>query len=404
MQDIKKDFPILQKKINGKRFVYLNSAATSQKPEAVIETMKDYYENYNSNLNRGSDSISIRVSKEYEAVREKVARFINADKDEIVFTKSATESINLVMYSVFQEFSKGDEIILSIAEHHSNLVPWQHVQKKDVKLKFVDVDENGVLRIDQFKKLLNEKTKLVCLMHVSNVLGTINSIKEICKLVHNVGARVLIDAAQSVPNMKVDVKEIGCDFLVFSGHKMLSPMGIGVLYGKKNELEKLNPFLYGGDMISEVELENSSWAEVPRKFEAGTQNISAVVGFGKAIDYLNKVGMETIRNHEKDLVKYTLEKLNKIKGIKIYGPKNLEIRGGVVSFNVSGIHPHDVAEFLASKGIAVRAGHMCCQPLMKRLGVSSVVRVSFYIYNTKEDVDLLCNALEEAIKFFNKRK
>ena len=256
MQDIKKDFPILQKKINGKRFVYLNSAATSQKPEAVIETMKDYYENYNSNLNRGSDSISIRVSKEYEAVREKVARFINADKDEIVFTKSATESINLVMYSVFQEFSKGDEIILSIAEHHSNLVPWQHVQKKDVKLKFVDVDENGVLRIDQFKKLLNEKTKLVCLMHVSNVLGTINSIKEICKLVHNVGARVLIDAAQSVPNMKVDVKEIGCDFLVFSGHKMLSPMGIGVLYGKKNELEKLNPFLYGGDMISEVELEN----------------------------------------------------------------------------------------------------------------------------------------------------
>lgn len=399
-EKLKMDFPLLQKNVNGKQLVYLNSAATSQKPKIVIDTVRRFYEEYNSNIHRGNDFMSAEATKQYDLAREKIARFINANTEEIIFTKGATEGINLIANSYFYKLKEGDEIILSVMEHHSNIVPWQQLQGEGIKLRFIDIDDKGKLKIDDLKKLINAKTKLIAITYVSNVLGTINSVKEICEIAHNSkndDVKILVDAAQAVPHLLVDVKKINCDFLVFSGHKMLGPMGIGVLYGRKELLSEIKPLLYGGDMIKEVNLEKSDFAESPRRFEAGTQNVEAVIGLSVAIDYLDNIGLEKIMEHEQELINYAIEKLKKIKGIKIYGPKE---RSGIVSFNLADLHSHDAAEFLGSKGIAVRAGHMCCQPLMKKLGISSCVRASFYLYNIKEDVDMLCNALEECRRFF----
>ncbi len=389
----------MQRKVNGHKIVYLDNAATSQKPIQVIEAISHFYKTYNANVGRSIHTLAEEATEKYESARETVARFIGAGSSkEIIFTRNATEAINLVAYSLGQTFRPGDEIISTVMEHHSNIVPWQFLRARGVVLKFADIDKNGNLNLQQFKKLLSKKTKLVCLTHVSNVLGTINNVSEIAKLAHAAGALVLVDGAQSVPHMPVDMKKLGCDFFAFSGHKMLGPTGIGVLYGREKILEKLSPFLGGGDMIREVKLEETTYNELPWKFEAGTPNIEGAIALGAAINYLQKIGMEKVRAHEIEITKYCLEKLSKVSGIKIYGPKNPEARGGVVSFNLRGAHPHDVAQILDEKGIAIRSGHACCQPLMKRLGVAAVCRVSFYIYNTKKDVDRLIEGLEEVKK------
>lgn len=338
----------------------------------------------------------------FDLARGKVARFVNADPEEIIFTSGTTAGINLLMYSLGSEFNEGDEIILTVMEHHSNLVPWQQLQKKGVRLLYVDIDESGRLRLDELEQMLDEKVKLVCITYVSNVFGVANPIREICAMAHKVGAKVVVDAAQAVPHFPIDVKKLDCDFLVFSGHKMLGPMGVGVFYGKKDLLDEMQPVHYGGDMIKEVSLEGSSFAEAPQKFEAGTQNVAGVIGLGTAIDYLRSIGMENIARHEKELMIYALGKLRRIDKVMIYGYVELGDGIGVISFNLEDIHAHDVAEFLGSRGIAVRAGHMCCQPLMKRLGISSCVRASFYLYNGKEDVDVLCDALNECRRFFER--
>lgn len=396
---IKNDFPVLKRKVNGKKIVYLDSAATSQKPMAVINAISNFYKTCNANVGRSIHTLAEEATEKYEGAREKVARFIGAPfSKEIIFTRNATEAINLVAYSFGQSLRKGDEIISTMMEHHSNIVPWQFLKSRGVKLKFVDVSNDGTLNISQFKKLLSKKTKLVCLTHVSNVLGTINPVVEVCRLAHEAGALVLVDGAQSVPHMPVDVKKLGCDFFVFSGHKMLGPTGIGALWGRAELLEKLSPFLGGGDMIREVRLEETAYNEIPWKFEAGTPNIEGAIALGVAIDYLQKIGMARVRGHEIDITEYALKKLKKVEGVTIYGPNRAGVRGGVVSFNLKGAHPHDVAQILDTLGIAIRSGHACCQPLMKRLGISAVCRASFYIYNSKEDVDALVDGIEKVKK------
>ena len=396
---IKKDFPVLQRKINGKKIIYLDNAATSQKPLQVIEAISHFYKTCNANVGRSIHTLAEEATEKFEEAREKVARFIGATfSREIIFTRNATEAINLVAYSFGQTLKAGDEIISTVMEHHSNIVPWQFLKTRGVKLKFIDIDENGNLDLQQFKKLLSKKTKLVCLTHVSNVLGTINPVEEICKLAHAAGSLVLVDGAQSAPHMPVNVKKLGCDFFVFSGHKMLGPTGIGVLWGRAEILEKLSPFLGGGDMIREVKLEETTFNELPWKFEAGTPNIEGAIALGAAIDYLEKIGMQKIREHEIEITKYALGKLSEISGVKISGPTHAAERGGVVSFNLKGAHPHDVAQILDESGIAIRSGHACCQPLMKRLGIAAVCRASFYIYNSKEDVDALVAGIEKVKK------
>jgi len=391
---IKNDFPILKQKINGKPLVYLDSAATSQKPSSVIEAEKQFYETTNANVGRSVHHLAEKATVEFEKAREKVTKFVDALPEEIIFTKNTTESINLVANSL--GFKHGDEILTTVMEHHSNLVPWQVVaENKGAVVKYVSITNDGRLDLVSLQKLLTKKTKLVAITHVSNVLGTINPIKEIVKLAKKVGALTLIDGAQAAPHLLVDVKNLDCDFYAFSAHKMLGPTGVGVLYGKKEVLQKLSSFLTGGHMIKEVTLEKTTFADAPQKFEAGTQNIAGIIAFGAAIDYLAEIGMETVRKHETELTKYTLEKLSKIESITIYGPKDVEIRSGVVSFNIKGAHPHDVAQILDSEGIAIRSGHACAMPLMKLLGVESVCRASFYIYNTKEDVDKLVEGLEK---------
>ncbi len=396
---IKKDFPVLQRKINGHRIVYLDSAATSQKPIQVIDAISHFYKTYNANVGRSIHTLAEEATEKFEEAREKVARFISAPSSkEIIFTRNATEAINLVAYSFGQTLKAGDEIISTVMEHHSNIVPWQFLKARGVVLKFADIDENGEIDYEKFRKLLSKKTKLVCLTQVSNVLGTANPVDQICKLAHEVGALVLVDGAQSAPHMPVDVKKLGCDFFAFSGHKMLGPTGIGILWARAEILEKLSPFLGGGDMIREVKLEETTYNELPWKFEAGTPNIEGAIALGAAIDYLEKIGMQKIREHEYELTKYAMEKLSAIKGIIIYGPKDCAGRGGVVSFNLKGAHPHDVAQILDSEGIAIRSGHACCQPLMKRLGIAAVCRASFYIYNSKDDVDALVEGLQKVKK------
>jgi len=401
---IKKNFPIFERTVHNKPLCYLDNAATSQKPIQVIEAMTDFYKRYNANVHRSLYELGEEATQEYEKVREKVAGFINAKyASEIVFTKGTTESINLVAYGwgIKGKIRKGDNIVSTVMEHHSNLIPWFFVRDySGVELSWIDIDEEGYLNMEDLDKLITDKTKLVAIAHISNVLGTINPIKDIARRAHEVGALCLVDAAQSVPHLPVDVQDLDCDLLAFSGHKMLGPTGIGVLYGKQKVLEDIEPLLGGGEMIHEVHLGTARWSEVPGKFEGGTPNMGGVIGLGASIDYLNSLGMENIRNHEIDITTYAIDTLSKIKGIKLYGPPDMNLRGGIISFTMDGIHPHDIAAILDAEGIAIRSGHNCAQPLMDRYNLIVIARASFYVYNTFEDVDRLVKALIKVQEVF----
>lgn len=400
-----KDFPTLSKEKNGKRIAYLDSAATTQKPTAVIEAITDYYEKTNANPHRGAYELSVLATEAYDVAREKVRKFINAERsEEIIFTKNATEAFNLVAMSYGMNFiNEGDEIVISIAEHHSNLIPWQQVARaKGATLKYMYTDENGELTEEEIKSKITDKTRLVAVTQVSNALGTINPVKEIAEYAHSKGAIVIVDGAQSVPHMKVDVRDINADFLIIAGHKLLAPMGIGVLYGKKDLLEKMPPLMFGGDMVEYVYEQETTFNVLPYKFEAGTQNVEAAVGLSKAIDYLNEIGMDNIEKHEKELVSYALDKINKLDYVKVYGPKEVEKRGGVISFEIEGVHPHDVASIFDTFGVCIRAGNHCAQPLMRYMGINATSRASIYLYNNKEDVDRLVEAIEKTYEMFSK--
>ncbi|MBI4895433.1 MAG: cysteine desulfurase [Candidatus Aenigmarchaeota archaeon] len=395
---IKKDFPIFSQKINGHSLVYLDSAATAQKPSLVIEETTRFYTEYNSNIHRGAHKLGELATIAYEEAHEKIAKFLGADIEEIIFTAGTTESLNLVAYSLVKTLKQGDKIVLTEMEHHSNIVPWQQLAKQyGVNIEYIKV-KDFQLDIEHAKKIIDSKTKIVSVMHASNVLGTINPIKELAKITHDIGALFVVDAAHSAPNMKINVKDIDCDFLAFSGHKICGPTGIGVLYGKKHLLDKMSPFLYGGHMISEVTLKDTTFADVPSKFESGTSNIAGAIGLGYAIDYINKIGLENIHYYETELAKYAIETLKKIVGVKIYGPD--ENRTGVISFNISGIHAHDVATILDREGIAIRSGNHCAMPLMNALGINACNRASIYFYNTFDDIDNLVEAIKKAKKIF----
>ncbi len=397
IKKIRKDFPVLKRKANGKPLVYLDNSATTQKPVQVIQKISDYYSSYNANVHRGIHKLSEEASEEYEAAREKTAKFIGAKPHEIVFTKNTTESLNILAYRALRTLKKDDEVVLTVLEHHSNIVPWQMLKEKGIRIGFVDVNKDGTLKLEQYSELITKKTRIVSVAHVSNVLGTINPVKEIGKMAHDAGALFVVDGAQGVPHMPVDAKQLGCDFLAFSSHKMLGPTGIGVLYGTEEALNNTAPFLRGGDMIKEVHLEDTKWNDIPWKFEAGTPNIADTIGFGAAIDYLSKIGMTSVRKHEEDLTQYTMKKLDTEK-VRIYGPK--KNRGGAVSFAIEGVHPHDVATILDQEGIAIRSGHMCAQPLMERFSVPALSRASFYVYNTKEEIDKLTGGIEKVKRTF----
>ena len=399
--DYKKDFPILLEN----NIAYLDSGATTQKPREVIDAVDRYYKTQNANPHRGAYILSIEATQVYEQTREKVAKFINSQSSsQIIFTKNASESLNLIAYSYgLDNLKKDDEIVLSIMEHHSNLVPWQYVAKKTgSKLKYMYINDNFELSDEEIKSKITDKTKIVGITHVSNVTGTINNVEEIIKYAHSKGAIVVLDASQSIPHMKIDVQKLDADFVVFSGHKMLSPLGIGVLYGKKELLENMTPFLMGGDMIEYVYEQETTYAPLPSKFEAGTQNVGGVVGLGAAIDYIEKVGYDNIEKIEKELVKYAKEELEKLKYVKLYMTSNENNHSAVISFNIIGVHPHDVASILDSQGVCVRSGNHCAQPLLRYLGIDSTCRASFYLYNTKEDVDRLVEAIKKAYKMFEK--
>ena len=403
VQEIRKDFPILQRKVNGKPLVYLDSTATSQKPVQVINAIKECYEKYYANVHRAVHTLSGEASEKYEEAHEKVAKLINARGiEEIVFTKNTTESMNLILYSwAYNNLKAGDEIITTIMEHHSNIVPWQSLKNRGVKLKFVDINPDYTLKMEDYENLITPKTKMVTVTHVSNTLGVINPVKEIGKIAHDNDCLFVVDGAQSVPHMPVDVRKIDADFLAFSGHKMLGPAGIGVLYGKREILEEMQPFMYGGEMIKESTKENKVFNDLPWKFEAGTPNIEGGIGLGAAIDYLQKIGMENIREHEKELVEYAFEKIGNIPDITIYGPTNSEIKAGVFAFNIGDVHAHDTASLLDEEGIAVRSGHHCTMPLTReKLGLQSSVRASFYLYTTKDEIDALANGIEKVRKVF----
>ncbi len=391
------DFPILQEDKKGRRIIYLDSAATSQKPIQVIEAVKEYYENDNANVHRGIHRLSVKATLAYEGARKKVADFIVADEKEIVFTKGTTEGLNLLAYCLGKKMQPGDEIVLTEMEHHSNIIPWQQMAKeKGILIGYIPIKKDFTLDMDQAKKIINKKTKIVSLTWMSNVLGTINPVQKIGQMAHSAGAKIIIDAAQYVAHSKINVKEINCDFLVFSGHKMLGPTGIGILYGKKEELEKMVPYQTGGGMIEEVSLEKSSFADIPARLEAGTPNIAGAVGLAAAIEYLQQIGMDKIEKHGQDLSRYFLEKIKQLreeKKIRLIGPDVVEGRGAVFSFVVEGQHPHDISEELDKKSIAVRAGHHCAMPLHEKLMIKSSTRVSFYLYNSKEEVDILVEEL-----------
>jgi len=400
MKSYKEDFPIFD---NNKGLIYLDNAATSQRPKQVIKAVSDFSEKNNANIHRGLYTLSEKSTQLYEEARETIAKFINAQKDEIIFTRNTTESLNLLAYTIKALIKEGkDEIVLTEMEHHSNLVPWQQLAKRNnMKLKFIKITDNFELDYKDAAKKICDKTAIVSVTHASNILGTINNINKITELSKKEGAISIIDAAQSVPHIKLDVKKIDCDFLVFSSHKMLGPTGIGILYGKKDLLEKLPPFNFGGGMINKVTFEDATWADVPEKFEAGTQPIAQAIGLAEAIKYLEKIGMENIEKHEKELTQYALEKLKDIGDIKIFNNKNNSI--GIISFDIPGIHPHDVATLMNEKNIAIRAGHNCAMPLMDRLGLKAgVSRASFYIYNTKEDIDKFTQVLKEIKEVFKK--
>ena len=400
---LRNDFPIFKKKINGKELVYLDNASTTQKPYSVIDSITDFYTNYNSNIHRAVYQLAEEATELYEQSRKKIANFINACPEEIVFTRNTTESINLIAHSwARSNLKKDDGVVITELEHHSNIVPWQILcHEIGTRLEYVGIDENGFLDLEHMIELISsKKVKLVSLSHMSNVLGTIVPIERIIKIAHEHGIPVIVDGAQSAPHMPVNVKNMDCDFLVFSAHKMLGPTGVGVLYAKKELLENMRPFMGGGDMIKEVFKFHTNYNEVPYKFEAGTPNIADVVGFGAAIDYLEKIGMENIRRHEISLTEYALESMLSLKYVTVYGPRDPKYRGGVISFNIADIHPHDLATIMNDHGIAIRSGHHCAQVLMQRLDVPATSRASFYIYNTKEEIDKFVNAIKEAGRIF----
>jgi cysteine desulfurase / selenocysteine lyase len=400
-KELRKDFPILSRKINGRKLVYLDNAATSQKPKQVINAITAYYEKHNSNVHRGLHTLSEEATDMYEEARRKVAKFIRAAyPEEIIFTRNTTEALNRVNSSwAINNLKKGDVILTTNSEHHSNLIPWQILAKyTEATLEFIEVNENGKIPLAKFEKVITDKVKLIAISHASNTLGTIFPVKRICKLAKEVGARVVVDGAQALPHMEVNVQSLGCDFYAFSGHKMLGPTGIGVLWAKKELLEKMEPYEYGGGMIRNVTTQDATWADIPDKFEAGTPNIAGAVGLGAAIDYLSDIGMENIREHEVKLNKYALEKLSMVGGISIFGPKDPQKRTGLIAFTIDGIHAHDIASVLSSEGVAVRSGHHCTMPLHKSLEIPASVRASYYLYNTSEEIDVLVKGIEKAKK------
>lgn len=401
---IRKDFPILERKIDGKPLIYFDNAATSQKPLQVINALTNYYENYNSNIHRGLHTMSEEATLAYEGTREKIARFIGAQSErEVIFTRNATEAINIVVESWGKHnIGAGDEIVITSMEHHSNFVPWQKLcEDKGARLVYIEVAEDGNLDYQMAERLITNRAKIVAVTQMSNVMGTVVDLERLGKLARLNGAKFLVDGAQGVPHLPTSVQKIDCDFLVFSMHKMLGPTGVGVLWGKEELLDLMPPMLYGGDMISSVTREKTTVNELPWKFEAGTPNIADVIASGAAIDYLQEIGMENVRAHELELTRHAMNAMLKLPSMKIYGPQNPELKGGVISFNYEGIHPHDMGQILNESGIAIRAGHHCCQPLMKTLGVMGTARASFYIYNTKEEIDFFVDALIKAEKVLN---
>lgn len=402
LEGIKKDFPVLNQIVNDEPLVYLDNAATTQKPLKVLAAIKDYYENDNANIHRGVHTLAERATEKYEAAREKVRQFINAKSTkEVLFTRGTTTSINWVAQFAGQILKTGDEIVISIMEHHSNIVPWQEVAKKTgAILKFVYL-KDGQLDMDDLRKKITNQTKFVSIAHVSNVLGIINPVEEITKIAHEHGAYMAVDGAQSTPHMAIDLQKMDVDFFAFSGHKMMGPTGIGVLYGKEELLNQFEPVEFGGEMIDFVYESHSTWTELPWKFEAGTPNIAGAIALGAAIDYIQELGIDQIHQHEIELIDYLMPKLQEIEGLKIYGPKDNVKRGGLIAFNIEGLHPHDVATALDMEGVAVRAGHHCAQPLLNYLETPATARASFYLYNTKADCDKLVEALKKTKEFFN---
>ncbi|MBJ8071834.1 cysteine desulfurase SufS [Bacillus cereus] len=400
IHEIRKQFPILDQKVNGKQLVYFDSAATSQKPIQVIETLERYYKKYNSNVHRGVHTLGTKATDAYEGAREKVRKFINAKSmEEIIFTRGTTTALNTVAASYgLDNVKEGDEIVISYMEHHSNIIPWQQVAKKTgATLKYLPLQPDGTISLEDVRQTVTPNTKIVSIMHVSNVLGTINPVKEIGAIAHENGAIMIVDGAQSAPHMKVDVQDLNCDFYALSAHKMCGPTGVGVLYGKKELLNNMEPIEFGGEMIDFVDLQESTWKELPWKFEAGTPIIGNAIGLGAAIDFLEEIGLHNIEKHEHELAQYALERLSEVDGVTIYGPKH---RAGLVTFNIDDVHPHDVATVLDVEGIAVRAGHHCAQPLMKWLKASSTARASFYLYNTKEEIDTFVESLIKTKEYF----
>ncbi|KXH79243.1 cysteine desulfurase [Sporosarcina sp. HYO08] len=403
-KEIRQHFPILNQEINGHPLVYLDSGASSQKPLQVIEAISNYYKFDNSNVHRGVHTLGNRATEGYEGAREKVRNFINAKStEEIIFTRGATTALNTVAQSYGRaNVGEGDEIVITYMEHHANIIPWQQLAKeKGAVLKYIDLEEDGTLSLDKVREAVTERTKVVSVMYVSNVLGTMNPIKEITEIAHANGAVMVVDGAQAAPHMKVDVQKLDCDFLAFSGHKMCGPTGIGVLYGKRDLLNQMEPVETGGEMIDFVGLYESTWKELPWKFEAGTPIIAGAIGLGAAIDYLEEIGMDAIEQHEHEIANYAMERMSTIEGLTIYGPADPGKRAGIITFNLEEVHPHDVATVLDMNGIAVRAGHHCAQPLMKWLDVSATARASFYIYNTVDDVDRLVEGLRVAKEYFS---
>ncbi|MGM0409354.1 MAG: cysteine desulfurase [Bacillota bacterium] len=403
LEEIKNDFPILKEEINDQKLHYLDNAATTQKPKSVLKAVEEYNHKFNANPHRGAHSLSVKATSEYENARERVAKFINANlAKEIIFTKNTTESLNLLAYSFGEkEIEAGDEILITVAEHHSNILPWQHlVKRKEAKLKYLNVDQNGEISFSELEEKITAKTKILAIAHMSNVTGIINPIKKITEYAHKKEVYVIVDGAQAVPHLNVDVEDLGVDFYAFSGHKMLASMGIGVLYGKKELLEDMPPFLGGGGMIEYVNKNSCSYAPVPERFEAGTPNVEGAVSLKAAIDYLEKIGMDNVLAHEKELLDYAFSKLGGLSYVDIYGAENSKNKGGIISFNLDGVHSHDLATIVDSEGVAIRSGHHCAQPLMKELDINSSARASFYLYNDKDDVDALVKGIKKAKEMF----
>jgi cysteine desulfurase/selenocysteine lyase len=403
LEEIRDDFPLLRQKVHGKPLIYFDNAATSQKPRIVIEALNDYYERYNANVHRGLHSLAERATKEYERARERIAKFINAPSPEcVIFTHGTTEAINLVAYSwARNNLKKGDEILTTWMEHHSNTVPWyQACEQTGAVIKRIELNPDGTLHLDDLDKLITDRTKLVAITQQSNVLGTINPVRQIADAAHKKGALVLVDGAQSVPHMAVDVQALDADFFMFSGHKMCGPTASGILYGKRTLLEAMTPFMGGGEMIKEVWFDHANYNDLPYKFEAGTPNIAESIGLGVAVDYLQKIGMDKIRQHEKQITQYALGRLKELPEVTVYGPRDVEKRGGLVAFTLGDIHAHDIATFADQEGIAIRAGHHCAMPLHKKLGLAATARASFYLYNTRDEVDVFIEMLQKTKKFF----